>query len=303
MRVLCDEMANPISVQGCIAAGMMPVLARYIASDPDDLTRERASNALSISARDANGRFAMLKYETAEQVSPALHDSNVVVRRNVLQSFVNFSGGGTSFEAVRNLIAAKYPSLLVEKAPQEVPDVQPLVLRLIYICIKDESGLQDSLKSGAVSICIGLLSSSHAEVRKEAARTLSFLCFAEMAKPMALEGGALPALTQLLSDEVTEVRAAAAGALTAITTTDEAKRQIVRTGSVEPIISLLADPDRLVKLNVLKAIANFSVNPAAREILKRSDTVLPTLFRLEKGDDPLLSKHAKIAKSAVLWEP
>ena len=63
------------------------------------------------------------------------------------------------------------------------------MLKLLYNCIKDETGLADALGASAVETCISLLDSGSTEVRKESATTLSFLCFAEMAKMNAIQVG------------------------------------------------------------------------------------------------------------------
>jgi hypothetical protein len=60
LSVLCDEFANPFSVQGCMKAGVATVLAKMI-SDPDYLTRERATRALAMAAKDANGIINILE--------------------------------------------------------------------------------------------------------------------------------------------------------------------------------------------------------------------------------------------------
>lgn len=119
----------------------------------------------------------------------------------------------------------------------------------------------------------------------------------------AIEGQAVPQLSSLLGHEAWMVRAAAAGALMAITTTDPGKKAIVPSGGVDGLVKLLDDPQRLVKLNVLKTMANVAVNPVVRDQLKLNEVVLPTLDRLEAGQDTLIAKHAGVAKAAVLWEP
>lgn len=301
LAVLCSEFSNPMSIRGCVEAGIMQVLCDYIAGDADDLTRERASQALALAAWDANGRVAMLDEGVAAKIMPALDDAVVVVRRNVLEALVNYSCA--TIREVRSIVGAGYPTTLVAKAASEVDEVQPLVLKLLYNCIKDETGLADALGASAVETCISLLDSGSTEVRKESATTLSFLCFAEMAKMNAIQGGGVAKLSSLLTDEAWEVRAAAAGALMAVTTTDPGKKAIVPANGVEPLINLLQDEQRLVKLNVLKTMANVAVNPDVREQLKMSESVLPTLSALIEGEDTLLAKHASIAKAAVLWEP
>ena len=55
LEVLCDELHNPMAVVGLVDAGVIPTLNKQTRVDPDPLTRERASKALSIAANDANG--------------------------------------------------------------------------------------------------------------------------------------------------------------------------------------------------------------------------------------------------------
>lgn len=301
LLVLVDEMNSPQSVHGCILANVMPILANYIASDPDVLTRERASRALALAARDPNGREAMLRHDTAAEVSGALDDQSMKVRMNVLEAVLQFTSA--TLPAVRALVAARYPATLVAKAASETVQCQPLVLRVLKNCVKANEGLEDALAADAVLTCIELLRSESVEVRKEAATTLGFCCFAEVAKMSAIRQGGVEPLCQLLTDPSSDVRAAAAGALMAVTTTDPGKKAMEPAGGVQPLIDLLNDPSRLVKLNVIKTVANVAVNPSIRGMLKTSTVVLPTLEHLENGEDRLLAKHATIAKAAVLWMP
>lgn len=301
LAVLCDEMHDPQAVAGCIEAGVMPLLAQYVPRDADELTRERASKALSFLALDANGRRAMLQDNVVTAIMPALDDRDVMVRRNVYEALVNFSSSLSA--CAKALVEAEYPHVLVEKAGKEVPEVQSLILQVLYNCIKDDRGLEFALRAGAVHQCIALLASDTTAVRKEAANTLSSLCFAESAKGDAIEGGAMKPLCALLSDAAWQVRSAAAAAVMAITTTDAGKKEIVPAEGVEPLIQLLLERHRSLKLNVLKTIANVAVNPAVRDQLKLSEVVLPALTELVEGSDELLAKHATTAKNAVLWEP
>jgi HEAT repeat protein len=302
LAVLCDEMHNPLSVQGCVESGMVQVLNNYIAKSEDPQTKERASKALSIAAMDANGRNAMLSTESAAEIQPGVDDSNVEVRRNVYESLVNFTKG--TLPNLKSVIAARYPSILVSKAAAETPEVQPLVLKLLYNCIKDESGLEDSLQAGGTKTCIQLLASENVNVRKEAANTLCFLCFTESAKQDAITNGAVSILCGLLKDKSYDVISAAAGALMAITTTDEGKREFVPAEGAEAVMGLLAcNESRSVRLNILKVICNIAVHPTIRKQLRDDPRVLPALEDFELGADTLVAKHASIAMSAVLWEP
>ena len=303
LSVLCNEMHNPTSVQGCCEAGMVTILNTYISSSDDEGTRERSSQALVTAAMDAIGREFMLRNSTASIIAAALDDSNVLVRSNVYEALLNFSRGPSPY--LKSIIAAKYASMLVAKSANEVSEVQPLVLRLLYNCIKDETGMEDALSAHAVEVTIRLLGATvPTTVQKEAAATLGFLCFADTAKMEAIKGGAVEALTGVLSSGHVDIQAAAVGALMVITTTDEAKTLILSAGGIAPIIHLLTvKSSRLLLLNVLKTIANVAVNPAVRDILKTSEIVLPNLANLEEEADPLIAKHAATARSAVLWTP
>ena len=305
LAVLCDEMHNPVSVTGCVEAGAVGILNQYVSKSQDAETKERASRAFAIMASDANGRAAMLAQNSAYEVIPAIDDVDVNVRSNVYEALVLFSQG--PLPRLRSNIAAKYASTLVGKAASEVPMVQPLVLKLLYSCIRDEAGLADALGAGAVRTCLGLLGAVDEAVRKEAATTLCFLCFSEEAKQDAIKGGVVATLVGLLGDPAWEVRSAAAGALVAVTTTDEGKLAFAPVpGAVEAVVGLLASAtERPVKLNALKCVANVVVHPDVREQMRFDEQgrVLRTLEEMEGGVDTLVAKHACIAKDAVLWEP
>ena len=141
LEVLCDELHNPMSVVGCVDAGVVPTLNKQTRLDPDPLTRERASKALSIAANDANGRRALLENKTPAAIVVALDDQETKVRKNSYEALIRLSSA--TLEAVHALIAAKYPSILVNKAANENVNLQPLVLRLLCACLRDEQGLEE----------------------------------------------------------------------------------------------------------------------------------------------------------------
>lgn len=95
----------------------------------------------------------------------------------------------------------------------------------------------------------------------------------------------------------------------AITTTDEGKRRMVTEApgeailSVTLLVSLLGETNTTLKLNSLKCIANVAVHPRAREQMKADREFLTTLDGLCESSNALITKHASIAKTAVLWEP
>jgi len=308
LLVLCDEFKNPESVVGCVEAGVIEVLNEQTSTDPDPLTRHRASKALTVCARDANGRLAMLAANTAQAVTSALCDDENYVRQHVYEALIELSKG--SIRGVRALIAANYPATLVGKAANEVVALQPLALQLLCNCLYDDKGLEDALGHSAVETCITLLGSFDTAVRREAANTLSTLCFAEMAKMSAIQGEAVKVLITLLKDPEQLVRCAAAGALMAITTTDEGKRAMVppdttdnNIESVSLLVSLLHESYDVLTTNTLKCIANVAVHPIAREQMKNSKECLDLLSKLCMSENVLIAKHALVAKKAVLWRP
>ena len=266
LAVLCDEMRNPVSVQGCVEAGMVGVLNNYISKSEDPETKARASRALALAAGDANGRRSMLEENSAGEVLPGIDDGDINVRSNVYEALVTLCKG--TVPCLKAVIGAHYPSVLVSKAAAETPEVQPLVLQLMYQCLKDQSGLDDVLGSGGVKTCISLLESGATPVRKEAAATLGFLCFTEKAKHDAIKSGAVPLLCALLLDKSVEVKSAAASALMAITTTDEGKLALVPAKGGDALVEVFADTDpvreRGLLLNVLKCISNAVVHPEVR---------------------------------------
>lgn len=175
LKVMCDEMKNPMNVVGCVKEGVISVLNAQTKSDPDPLTRQRASKALEICARDSNGLAAMLECNTASAVSSALDDNEAEVRRNVYEALIRTSTSNT--KGVEALIKANYAKILVDKAAGESTALQPLALVLLRNCLRGKKGLEDALEKSAVETCILLLGSSDTDVRCEAANTLAALCF------------------------------------------------------------------------------------------------------------------------------
>ena len=67
LAVLCDEFLNPQKVFSCGQAGAIKILASMVI-DSDYLTRERASKALAIAAKDANGLSFILEDEAVVDI-------------------------------------------------------------------------------------------------------------------------------------------------------------------------------------------------------------------------------------------
>uniref|UniRef100_A0A7S1XJA5 Radial spoke protein 8 n=1 Tax=Phaeomonas parva TaxID=124430 RepID=A0A7S1XJA5_9STRA len=299
LKVLCDEFRNPISVQGCIDAGVLQALHRHI-KEGDDETRVWSSKALYLAAEDSNGRAAMLAEDTAGTMFPCLDDASVDVRNNILSALCSFSAG---VEAVHRMVNVGYPAQLVTKAAKELASVKPLVLKLLRNLLKDERGLNIVLDNEGVETCHGLLRHGEEDVRTEAAQTLGFMCFAGLAKATAIGCGAVGRLVTILVDKSWRVRAAAAYALMVITIDDEGKKAFLPAGGVQPLLALLGDEEKLVRLNALKVMASVAVHPEVRAGFLADESCLERLEALTQSPDTLLAKHAIVAKDAVLWEP
>mmetsp|Transcript_28586 Transcript_28586/g.37437 ORF Transcript_28586/g.37437 Transcript_28586/m.37437 type:complete len:360 (+) Transcript_28586:50-1129(+) len=300
LAALYEEFRNPEVVHGCVEEGIIGILVEMCMAE-DIETRVRASKALSMAANDANGRMAMISENVAPGLLNALSDSMVDVRRNTYVALLCYC---QMMPAVHQIVEAGYPPLLVEKALEEDVTVKPLVLELLAFCLKDDNGLVGALSAEAVEGCLELCNSGAEDVRREAARCLQRLCFAEMAKVTAIRTDGIETLVELLQDPNPEIRAAAAGALMGVTTVDEGKKAMVPAGGVPVLITLLSDKQKLVKLNTLKVIANIAAYPEIRDEYKNNPDVLRLLTVLERNsDDELIAKHAGIAKRVVLWTP
>ncbi|GMI21266.1 hypothetical protein TeGR_g5309 [Tetraparma gracilis] len=300
LKVLCEELRNPYSASGVTNVGAVPVLTSLTTKSEDKNTRENASKALAAIAVDSNGRASMIKEDAPGQVLSAISDSSPVVRSNVYEALQSLSCVRAGVSA---LVAAGYAPALVAKAKSEADDVRHQPLQLLLACIKNDEGLTQALDSEAVSACIGNLEHKSTLVRTAAAGCLGYLAFADSAKIAAIQEDAVPLLGSMLEDSFWKVRAAAAGALMSIIQTDAGKKALVPAGAVPKLIKLLKDPNDLVKINVLKTIACAAVHPDARKEMRESSDCLPVVHQIMDAGDELLSKHAKIAREAVLWQP
>ena len=138
---------------------------------------------------------------------------------------------------------------------------------------------------------------------------MGLLCFADLAKEIAINNHAIKILSKLILDQDWEMRASAGSALMAITTTDEGKKQIL--SSVTKLMKLLDDEHDLVVVNGLKVLVNAAVHPEARALFREDSTFVAKLEELMKGGQtssgqqitPLIQKHAQICHETVLWRP
>eukprot|EP01041_Mallomonas_annulata_P003015 gene3015-5909_t len=296
--VLCDEFNNPYSIQGCAQAGVIKILASMV-SDPDYTTRDKASLALAIAARDSNGLMAILEDEAIPEILQGINDPAPLVRAQVYECLYQAT---RTLDGVSACVKAGVAKELVKALMDEDDRLKPIMLRTIHNACKVELGLKDALTFDVVRICIQLLEPSQLnDVVVDAARTLGFICFADDAKDTAIAEGAVPALVELLKSRLTTIRSAATLALMAVTSTDEGKRQVLPCGGVPLLIELLRDQDKIVRCNTLKVISNVAVFPGIRSILVQEIDCMAMLKEMADSSDVFLSKHAKVSLAAVMW--
>jgi len=299
LRALCNELRNPYSVVGCVNAGVIKVLIEMI-KNPEVVVRQGVSKAFSVGSTDANFRRAMTAESIAADLLPVLNDNDIKVRQNIYEALLSFS---EPLPGAGQLVESSYPKILCQKSSNEVEEIKPYSLSLLRHCLKTEAGLDEALDHEAVQICIKLLSSESADIKREAAQCLSILCFSDMAKEIAITNSAVARLCEILNDSDWRVRAAAASGLMSVTTTDEGKKEIVPVDGVTMLMKLIHDEKELVALNTLKIIANVAVNPEARKILVDDKRFLIKLDKMGKTGSEVIKKHAQIADAAVRWMP
>eukprot|EP00937_MAST-01D_sp_MAST-1D-sp2_P005065 g5065.t1 len=301
LLVLCELFRLPEKVALSLRAGAVSQLLR-LAKDEDDTTRKRATLGLCALARDANGKEALLSCDACGVCVSCLRDPNMDVRCNAYDTLLLLS---RSLRGVEVVCGTDCVELLVAKAAEEVDEVKPRTLRLLYQVLDQKSGgaMQAAQRQGAVDVCTRLLDSDAAEVREGSASALSKLSINEAGKQFAIKAGCVATLCALLADSTWRVRSHAAAALMTIAIDDDGKRAAIAAGGVERLIKLLKDRERLVKLSALKAIATVSAHPEARQRFVQSKQCVDALAVLASDDDAVLCRTARIAKEVVEWTP
>mmetsp|Transcript_25634 Transcript_25634/g.24493 ORF Transcript_25634/g.24493 Transcript_25634/m.24493 type:complete len:383 (-) Transcript_25634:49-1197(-) len=335
LAVICDEFQNPYKIFGCAQSGAIKVLSCMVI-DPDESTRERASKALSIAAKDACGLEAILDDDAVVDMLNGINDPSVTVRGNVYECICEVTRTEAGINAC---VQAGVTHAFVQAVTRELDQLKPLLLRALHNIASSPQGSEDALASGAVTVCASLLTNPHPDAIINAARTLGFLCSHEAGKDEALyyvdsnidygQGtGALGPLTALLAGpaldresgalvplellgsggdkKIQEIKAAAAMAIMQITSTDEGKRQMGRVANAVTLVSnLLQETDRPIRLCAVKVLANIAINPVLRKDIVADEMALAALIEMssveDNGGDGLLARHAKIALDAVNW--
>ncbi len=302
LSVLCDEFNNPYSIVGCAEVGAIKILATMI-SDPDYITRDRASKALSIAAKDANGVKWILNENVIGDILSGIYDPSVEVRVNIYECLYQVS---KTKEGVDACVIARVPAAFVASVLKENDQIKALLLKVIYNLSGSDTGREDAMAVSAVKTCIDLLKDNkNDETITNAARTLGFLCFDERAKEEAIFNDGMVVLFAALKAKESsfQLKAAIITAIMAISSTDEGKRQILSCDGVEILINLLGEDDRVMRLNTLKVITNAAVFPPVRVLFKESIGCMAMLTKILDGSDSLLTRHAEKAIAAVNWKP
>ena len=155
--MLCDLFRTPKSIAMCLGAGVITPLAQMVGTlahmvidscvtvsasvflpqvlDVDDTTRIRASKAMNILAEDANGRSEMLRTGAQDIMFPALNDSLVDVRINVMTSLIKLAA---TLDGVQCVCRAGYVELLVRKAKEEVRGCSEMHWAALLIDLADD---------------------------------------------------------------------------------------------------------------------------------------------------------------------
>lgn len=310
LSVICDEFRNPYSVDGCVRAGVIPILAEMIV-DPDFTTRVRSSQALHLAAVDATGFAAIL--ERQDTVFPRLlsaaEDPSEDVRNNVYNCLLSTT---RTSDGVNANVSFGTTRAFVEAARKDIKPIKPIVLRALHNIVANEEGLQQALDAGAVLAYISLLEKNpdqrnpfEDEIIAEAARSLGYICYDGRAKLPALEGGAVEKLVNVLKIKnlSASLKTSLTLALMAITITNDGKIQVHDFDGLDIIMRLLYDDSRAVVLNALKIISNLAVYPKNREAFLTDSTCAVKIRKLSKSEDKLVAKHATSTLEAVNWNP
>lgn len=303
LAVVCDEFSNPYSIQGCMKAGLATVLAKMI-SDPDFLTRERATRALAMAADDANGVAAILEHHVVlVEVLNGIKDPSEAVRSNVYNCLHSISSSQAGREAS---VIAGIVFNFVDALLRDDDHLKVKILRTLNNIVTVPQGLDEALGAEAVKICISLMKSEDLKLKEEAVRTLATLCFSETAKQEALDGGAIKALCELLDKKYPRnLKVATAMAIMAITSTTAGRIQMHSPEAISLIsYIIMEEDDRPLRLNVLKVITNIAVYPPIRQLLLDDAPLVKFIERLKGNEhDKLLVKHSTLALDAIHWKP
>jgi hypothetical protein len=312
--VLCDEFRNPYSIDGCVRAGVIPVIAQMIV-DPDFNTRLRASEALHIAAGDANGLKSILEYrrKVFPNLLAAVQDPSEQVRFYV---FGCLNATTRTAEGVEANVEFGITTAFVDAVRRDSLELKPAILQTLHNLVSNEQGLEQALQAHAVEAFIDLLERqvNHTSLKKkrledaviaDAARTLGFLCYDGRAKSPALQHQAVSKLVALLKEDEldTKIRIAVTSALMSISITNDGKMQVYEFEGLDIIMRQLYDNNRVVVLNTLKIISNLAVYPKNREAFTSDSTCVVKLRKLSKYEDSLIAKHAGLALEAVNWNP
>lgn len=302
LGVVCEEFSNPYTVQGTMKGGLARILAQMV-SDPDFLTRERASRALAMAAQDSNGIDAILAdTPILVEILNGIKDPSDAVRGNVYDCLYYISQTQAGKEAS---VVAGIVFNFVDALGRDDDSLKIKILKSLYNIVGSPQGLEEALSAGAVGVCLSLVKSKDQRLCAEAARTLGMLCFEERAKKEALDGGAIPLLIALLGEKNEKLaKIYSTLAIMAITSTVTGRIQMHSPEAVKALSNLMLEEDRALRLNTLKVITNIAAYPPIRSLLLEDVGLIKLIEKIcEEKSDKLMEKHAILSLDAINWKP
>ena len=305
LNALCTSiLKNPMDIVSALRSGLIETLMPMIMGTCPVAVRKGASKALSMLSNDCNGRTSLISSPivlSSSEIESLMNDSELDVRINLYKFFLGccFLSAG-----LEKIISCGYVPKLWSKVSSEVPEVQAYIFHVLSKLAIQKEGLDDSIKSNGVQICLEIIKNTADEKVKEyASKCLTILSFHYPAKDIAISLDAISILASMVGEGAWPVKSAVVGALMSIMSHDEAKKQIFPTGGVFKLMRMIDDDYEEVVLPTLKVLACASVSPEGRQAMCQDVRFLAKLDALVKNGSPEICKHALITKKVVTWQP
>jgi len=328
---LCKMLQSVRELSSLVPAGIVKALTQTAELPHCTHSRILATEAMLPLARDYNGRSAMLE-DDSDMVPTLLRlmrDAEPAVRANALAVHLQLARFPVG---ARALLAGGCVQLLVGRCTEEKSSEQlaAVLAALAMVTETDAAALKQAISSGAIETVCALVDGKYLldqpapAVCQHGFSLLRTLTIGTPEKQLAVSQGVLRPLIDMLSpaviytdadadEEVLHcVATQAAGALMSLTAHTECKGEAVRLGAIPPLLVIMqgsVNADRQQQLTYAasmltnyasKCISNLSEDPSGRKQLQKA---LPNIALLSVAPEPLVSKHAELAKYQVQWQP